>query len=136
MKELKKQLKLISGSLAILSMQIEQITEHLDKLPLVNEVSTTAEKTSDRKNSKKGPIKEATKKSVSGKKKAAETASVKKKTMLDIVFDSIKKSRNGITIPKLRKKTGLEAKQLSNAIFKLTNKGKIKPKARGVYFKA
>ncbi|MBL0731951.1 MAG: hypothetical protein JJW03_03760 [Desulfosarcina sp.] len=132
MKELKKQLKLISGSLAILSTQIEQITEHLDKLPLVNEVSTTAEKTSDRKNS----TKEATKRSVSGKKKAAETASVKKKTMLDVVFDSIKKSRNGIDIPKLRKKTGLEAKQLSNALFKLTNKGKIKPKARGVYLKA
>ena len=132
MKELKKQLKLISGSLAILSTQIKQITEHLDKLPLVNEVSTTAEKTSD---GKKGPTKKVTKKAASSKKKAAETASVKKKTMLDIVFDSIKKSRNGITIPKLREKTGLEAKQLSNALFKLTNKGKIKPKARGVYLK-
>ena len=132
MKELKKQLKLISGSLAILSTQIEQITEHLDKLPLVNEVSTTAEKTSDHKNS----TKEATKRSVSGKKKAVETAPVKKNTMLDIVFEVIKKSRNGVTIPKLRKKTGLESKQLSNALFKLTNKGKIKPKARGVYLKA
>ena len=120
MKEFKKQLKLISRSLVTLSEQISQMAECLDKLPLSKDISTTEKKTLDRKNSKK---------------QASGAPVIMKSSMLGVVFNGIKNSRNGITIPELRKKTGLAPKQLSNALFKLTNKGKIKPLSRGVYIK-
>ena len=56
-------------------------------------------------------------------------------TVLDTVFDVIKRSRNGATIANLREKTGLEARQLSNALYKLAKKGRVKTKSRGVYIK-
>ena len=122
-RELKKQLKLMSGSLVVLSKQIEQISEYMDQLQFAKDLSKSEKESS-------GSKKVITQKADPEKNRTA------KVTMLDIVFDSIKRSRNGITIPKLRKKTGLEPKQLSNALFKLTNKGKIKPKERGIYIKA
>ena len=122
-RELKKQLKLMSGSLVVLSKQIEQISEYMDQLQFAKDLSKSEKELS-------GSKKVITQKADPEKNRTA------KLTMLDIVFDSIKRSRNGITIPKLRKKTGLEPKQLSNALFKLTNKGKIKPKERGIYIKA
>ncbi len=121
--KLKKQLKLMSGSLVVLAKQIEQISEHMDQLQFTEDLSKSEKKSS-------GSKKVVTQKADQEKNRIA------KVTMLDMVFDSIKKSRNGITIPKLRKKTGLEPKQLSNALFKLTNKGMIKPKERGIYIKA
>ncbi|WDN89556.1 hypothetical protein BuS5_02524 [Desulfosarcina sp. BuS5] len=122
-RELKKQLKLMSGSLVDLSKQIEQISEYMDQIQFAEDLSKSGKKSSC---SKKGVTQKADQ----------EKNRTTKVTMLDMVFDSIKKSRNGITIPKLREKTGLEPKQLSNALFKLTNKGKIKPKERGIYIKA
>jgi predicted Rossmann fold nucleotide-binding protein DprA/Smf involved in DNA uptake len=59
-----------------------------------------------------------------------------KDTVLDLVFDEIRKSRNGATIAHLKSKTALESRQLSNALYKLSKKGKIKAKSRGVYIKA
>lgn len=122
-RELKKQLKLMSGSLVDLSKQIEQISEYMDQIQFAEDLSKSGEKSSS---SKKGVRQKA----------EQEKNRTTKVTMLDMVFDSIKKSRNGITIPRLRKKTGLEPKQLSNALFKLTTKGMIKPKERGIYIKA
>jgi predicted Rossmann fold nucleotide-binding protein DprA/Smf involved in DNA uptake len=52
------------------------------------------------------------------------------------VLDVIKRSRNGATIAALKTKTELESRQLSNALYKLSKKGKIKAKSRGVYIKA
>ena len=34
----------------------------------------------------------------------------------------------------LKKKTNLEPRQLSNALYKLTKKGTIEAKSRGIYF--
>ena len=53
-----------------------------------------------------------------------------------MVFDVIRRSRNGATIANLKSKTQLESRQLSNALYKLSKKGKIKSKSRGVYIKA
>ena len=43
---------------------------------------------------------------------------------------------NGITIAQLKGKTALDDRQLSNALYKLTKKGMIAAKSRGVYVKS
>jgi len=47
----------------------------------------------------------------------------------------IAKAKSGANIATLKKKTKLEPRQLSNALYKLTKKGTIEARSRGVYFK-
>jgi len=58
-----------------------------------------------------------------------------KSTVLDSVLSVIRRSRKGVNIETLRKKTGLGARQLSNALYKLSKRGVITAKSRGVYTK-
>jgi len=70
------------------------------------------------------------KKSVPGKAAAA------KSTILDSVYNAVKASKRGINISNIKKRAGLETRQLSNALHKLTKKGLIKAASRGIYIKA
>ena len=45
----------------------------------------------------------------------------------------IKRSRKGIAVREIKEKTGLDDRQISNALYKLTKKGSVEAKARGVY---
>ena len=54
-------------------------------------------------------------------------------TVLETVYDVVRRSRNGASIATLRQKTGLGARQLSNALYKLCKRGRIESKARGIY---
>ncbi|MBW2356948.1 MAG: hypothetical protein JRF23_09345, partial [Deltaproteobacteria bacterium] len=56
-------------------------------------------------------------------------------SVLDQVFEAVRRSRNGATIAKLKEKTGLESRQLSNALYKLSKRGRIESPSRGVYVK-
>ena len=59
-----------------------------------------------------------------------------KTVQLDTVYDVIKKSREDVTIKELKIKTGLDSRQLGNALFRLKQKGKIQPTGKkGVYRK-
>jgi len=53
--------------------------------------------------------------------------------ILSVVEDVIKRSRKGIAIFQIKEKTGLDDRQLSNALYKLTKKGAVEAKSRGVY---
>ena len=116
MKKIKDQLKTISKSLTSLSKQVEKITKQFDKLQAKSAVST--------------PKKTAPKKKVAAKK-----APVKPPTVIDTILNAIKKTKKGITIAQLKEKTEFNSKQLSNALYKLTKKGKIEAKSRGLYVK-
>jgi len=78
----------------------------------------------------------APKKAKARKKVEEQPAAGKQLSMLDAVLDAVKRSKNGTSVAKLREKTGLSARQLSNALYKLTKKGNIKAEARGIYIKA
>jgi len=127
MKKLKMQLKTIAKSLATLSKQVEKITKQADKL---QPAKTTSAKKAVAK--RKAPAKKAVaKRKAPAKKKAP----AKNKTVIDSVSGIISSSKKGVTIADLRAKTGLGAKQLSNVLYKLSKKGKIKAKTRGLYIK-
>jgi predicted Rossmann fold nucleotide-binding protein DprA/Smf involved in DNA uptake len=116
MKQLQTQLKSISKSLASLSEQVERITKQVDKL----------------KPAKKAPAKKTAAKNAPARKKKPAAGG---KTVLDSVFDVITRSRKGVSIAELRSKTKLDARQLSNALYKLSKKGMVKTKSRGIYIK-
>ena len=115
MKNLQSQLKTVSKSLAVLSKQVEKLSSQVEKPKAVKK--TVAKKTA---------VKKAT------VKKAAPAGG---KTVLDTVFDAIKRSKKGVTVTQLKTKTKLNARQLSNALYKLSNKGMVQAPSRGLYVK-
>ena len=64
-----------------------------------------------------------------GRPKAAVTA-------VDMVFDVIKRSRQGLGFADIQAKTGFGDKKIRNIIFRLNKIGKIKRKSRGIYIAA
>lgn len=126
MKKIKAQLNTLSKSLATISKKVEKITDQVDKL-LASKTAAPAKKTA----AKKKVAKKKAPKKIAVKKKAA----AKPATMLDAVFDTIKRTKKGITVSQLKEKTQLDSRQLSNALYKLTKKGKIQTKSRGLYVK-
>ena len=118
MKRIQTQLKTISKSLVGLSKQVERITKQVDKLQ---------------------PAKKA---APAKRKKTARKAAVRKKvapargqTVLDKVYAVIKRRKKGATIATLKTKTGLDSRQLSNALYKLSKKRMVSAKSRGLYVK-
>ena len=54
-------------------------------------------------------------------------------TAVDIVLDTIKRSKQGINFAQIQAKTGFDEKKIRNIIFRLNKTGRIKRKSRGVY---
>ena len=69
------------------------------------------------------------------KKVAAKKAPAKPPTVIDSILNAIQKTKKGITIAQLKEKTEFNSKQVTNALYKLTKKGKIEAKSRGLYVK-
>ena len=111
MKKLQNQLKTVSKSLAKLAGQVEKISQQISQAQ---------------------PAKKAVAKGKPAAKKAAPAGG---KTVLDSVYDVIKRSKNGVTVSQLKAKTQLDSRQLSNALYKLSKKGQVYAKSRGLYMK-
>ena len=157
MKKIKDPLKTIAKSLLSLSKKVEKIAKQADALmpskPVPAAKKAVAKKTVAKKTAPKKAVakktlakKTATKKTVAKKTAAKKTAAKKKPpaakvappkqlAVLDSVFDSIKRAKKGVTVAQIKEKLDLNAKQLSNALYKLSKKGKIEAKSRGLYFK-
>jgi len=117
MKNIQEQLAWISKTLLSLSKQLSKLSTQIDR----GAVGRGAKSRAGRKPQKKAP--------------GAETG-VRKNTVLESVLHAIQRSRSGATIPQLKSKTKLGDRQLSNALYKLTKKGLIQTKSRGVYVRA
>ena len=131
MKKIKAQLKTLSKSMAAISKQVEKITNQVDKLQAPKKAAPAKKAVAKKKAAKKKVVKKKAVKKAAAKK----AAPAKQVTMLDAVFDVIKRSKKGVTVTQLREKTKLDSRQLSNALYKLTKKGVIQTKARGLYVK-
>jgi len=72
------------------------------------------------------------------KAKAAKKVAPKKtvaKTAPATVLEIIKRSKKGVDIETLKKKTGFSNKKISNNVYRLKKQGKIKAAEKGVYVK-
>ena len=117
MPKLQAQLATISKSLVSLSKQVERISKQVDKIQ-------PAKKAAPKR--KAAPARKAA---------AKKTGGAKGQTVLDTVYNAIKRSNKGVTVAQLKQRTKLDARQLSNALYKLSKKGQIYAKSRGMYVK-
>lgn len=147
MKDVQKELLTISTALSSLVKQVEKMAQAIEngggkaapakkaKAPVKAKARAKKVKAPAKK-AKAAPKKTAAKKaSPAAAAKAKLPAKGKGPTMLDSIFGMISRSRKGITVERLKKKTGLEDRQVSNALYKLTKKNKIETLSRGVYVK-
>jgi len=128
------QLKSVSKALADLSKKVDKLNKQLGKVATAKAPAKKAapkKKVAKKAAPKKKPAKKAAPKKAAPKKASA----AKGATVLDSVYDAIKRARAGVTIAALKQKTNLEARQLSNALYKLSKRGDIVAKSRGVYTK-
>lgn len=139
MKKMKTQLKTISKSLVSLSRQVDRLTQQVDKLQPVTKKAAPKKAAAKRKTVARKTVAKKRAPAKTRKRAPAKTtrrAPAKKgPTVLDSVHNVIKRSRSGVTIATLKSKTKLDSRQLSNALYKLSKKGMVRAKSRGVYVK-
>ncbi len=111
MKNLKKDLRDVNKALNVLSKKIEKM------------IAATG-KPEKQKAAKPKPAQKAVQKKT------------KKESAPDIVLGIIKRSKKGVGIAALKKKTGFNDKKISNAVYRLKKQGKIKAEDKGIYVKA
>ena len=136
MKKITAQLKTLSKSLDTISKKVEKLIQDADKLQAPKKAAPAKKTAAKKAAAKKTAAKKAAAKKTAAKKAAAKKAApAQQVTMLDSVFDIIKRTKKGVTVAQLKEKTKLNSRQLSNALYKLTKKGKIQTKSRGLYVK-
>ncbi len=118
--KLKPPAQLAAAALKSLTKQTDKLIKAVDKFE--------KEKAAKKKKAKpKAKAKTAKKKPVAKKKVAA------KLTATDQVVNIIKRSKKGVDVPTLIKKTGFGERTVRNILFKAGKQGKIKRAGRGVY---
>ena len=109
---------------------LKALTKHTGKLIKAVEKfekDKAAKKAKPKTKAKAKPARKAAAKKAPAKKKAAAL------TATDQVVNIIKRSKKGVDVPTLVKKTGFEDKKIRNIVFKASKEGKIKRSGRGVY---
>ena len=108
---------------------LKVLTKHTGKLIKAVE-KFEKDKAAKKAKAKAKPARKAAAKKAPAKKKAAAL------TATDQVVNIIKRSRKGVDVPTLVKKTGFEDKKIRNIVFKASKAGEIKRAGRGVYVAA
>ena len=121
MKQLKKDLQAVSKSLKQLTLRTEKIAKKLDKLEKPKPVKKPKTKA-------KPKVKAKVKPKIARKPVMVSAAAT--------VLAVIKRSRKGVDVAILRKKTGFESRKISGIVQRFKKEGKIKNSGKGIYVKA
>ena len=127
MKKLKKDLQVVLKSLKALAKKTEKIAMGVGKLEKARAVG---------KRKPKAGVKSQKKAKTTKKAPARKKRTVKKTVALtatDQVVKIIKRSKKGVDVPTLKKKTGFEDKKIRNILNRSSKQGRIKRAGRGVY---
>jgi predicted Rossmann fold nucleotide-binding protein DprA/Smf involved in DNA uptake len=104
-----------AGALKALRRQTDKLIKAVDKF----EKEKAAKRKKAKKPARKAPAKKA-----------------RKVTDTDKVLNIIKRSKKGVDVATLAKKTGFEKKKVSDIIFRASKQGKIKRTGKGIYIGA
>ncbi len=125
MKKLKQDLIAVNKELKALVKKTESLMKTVGTIEKAKAVKP--KKASPKKAIKPKAVKKVAAQNTSATKKAA------KLTDTDKFLNIIKRSKKGVTIKTIMKKTGFEVKKIRNMIFRATKMGKVKSVSRGVY---
>ena len=119
---LKRDIRDIQKDIKALERKMEKLLKALDK----GEATKT-----------KPSTKKVARRAVKVKRAPAKKAAISKKrlklTATEQVLKVIRRSRKGVDVPTLKKKTGFEDKKVRNIIFRTSKEGKIRKVGRGIY---
>ena len=132
MKEMEMLLKTVSDGLKILAQGVKIIADKLETF--AEESGADAARSPGRR----VPVHEASEEPAPRKKprKAAERPVAKGKKVVpasDRVYETMTRINGPMEIDRLAEKTGLNKKQVHNALFKLKKQGKVENVSKGVY---
>ncbi len=166
MKKFKEDLQGVTKEFKVLTKQTRQLADKLAKTAVAEleraqtaiKLKTPAQHTTDAlkaltkqtgklikavekfEKEKAAKKKKAKPKAKPSRKAVGRTAPAKKKaaalTATHQVVNIIKRSKKGVDVPTLMKKTGLGDKQIRNIVFRASKQGKIKRSGRGMYVAA
>ena len=138
MAELKKDLQAVNKGLKALVRKTESLAKKVDKLEKAQAAAKRKTKAKAKTTKKKAAAKKkpAAKKKVAAKKKPAAKKKAAPMTATDKIVNIIKRSKKGVDVPTLMKKTKLADKTVRNILFRSSKQGKIKRSGRGVYVAA
>ncbi|MBW2479480.1 MAG: hypothetical protein JRF38_05785 [Deltaproteobacteria bacterium] len=123
---LKKDLQAVKRDIMALEKKLEKLLTAYEPAPKAKKV--TKKKTVKKaKVVKKAPAKKAAVKKAATRKKSTQV------TATDKILRIIKRSKKGVDVPTLKKKTGFDDKKVRNIVFRASKEGKIKKSGRGVY---
>ncbi len=130
MKNLKQDLTAVNKELKALVKKTESLMKAVDQIEKAQAVK--AKKANPKKTSTPRAVKK-----VAVKKVVAKNAPTKKKnsklTATDKVMSIINRSKKGVSVQVLIKKTGFDQRKIANILFRVSKMGKIKSVSRGVY---
>jgi hypothetical protein len=134
---LKKDLQAVKRDITALGKKLEKLLKAHVPMPKAKKVikkkvvkKAIAVKKAPAKKAKvvkKAPAKKAPAKKAVARKKAPQA------TATDKILTIIKRSKKGVDVPTLKKKTGFDDKKVRNIIFRASKEGKIKKSGRGIY---
>ena len=125
MKKLKQDLKAVNKELKALVKKTEGLMKTVDRIEKTKAVKT--KKASPKRTSKPKAVKKVAAKTTPARKKRS------KLTATDKVLNIINKSKKGVSVQALIKRTGFDKKKVANIVFRVSKMGKIKNVSKGVY---
>ncbi len=130
MGKVKKDLQAVTRELKALTKKTQRLMNAVDKLEKGQLAKKPKPGTKVKaKTTRKAPTKKKTK---AGKKAPAKQKAAKL-TATDQALNIIKRSKKGVDVPTLMKKTGFDDKKIRNIVSKAFSQGMIKRTGRGVY---
>ncbi len=141
MKKLKIDLQAVSKSLTSLTLKVEKIRKQIEKMdkPKAAKVKPVKKAPVKKVAAKKAVAKKVPAKKVAAKKAVTKKAPAKKPvqiTAFEILLRILRRSKKGIDVAALMKKTGFNQKKIANLVLKGRKLGQIKSVEKGVYLKA
>ena len=125
MKNLKQDLKVVNKELKALVKKTESLMKAVDRIEKAQAVK--AKKANPKKTSTPRAVKKIAAKSTPAKMKRS------KLTATDKILSIINRSKKGVSVQALIKKTGFDQRKIANILFRVSKMGKIKSVSRGVY---
>ena len=125
MKKLKQDLKTVNSELKALVKKTDSLMRAVDRIEKVQAVK--AKKASPKRTAKPKAVKKVAAKATPVRKKRS------KLTATDKILNIISKSKRGVSVQALIKKTGFDKKKVANIVFRVSKMGKIKSVSKGVY---
>ena len=130
MAKLKKDLQAVTRELKALTKKTERLMKAVDKLEKAQAAKKPRARTKAKaKTTRKAPAKKKT----TAKKKSPAKKKATKLTATEQVLKIINRSKKGVDVPTLKKKTGFDEKKVRNIVSKAFSLKKIKRAGRGVY---